>query len=108
MKHCFCGCGRTIPRFPLGMRSVNRRGKQVSERLEFAVAHGARDTPELSEWCDEGDSLVGALTAAMHGDLDPRTLDERRVRTWQAMGRRFEALINRRYAEIGRIARRGH
>jgi hypothetical protein len=88
-KECFCGCGRHISRFPLGNRSINGRGRYVTERLEWVRAI-APDEPEFPEWCQHGEEIVRKLRAAMHGEIDPRTLDEREVRHWQAYGRNIE------------------
>lgn len=86
-KQCFCGCGRSVPRFPLGTRAINTRGKQVSERLRWAEEHGGRDVPELAIWFVEGEHIAADLADVTHGELDPRALDERFVRRWQASGR---------------------
>jgi hypothetical protein len=101
-KDCFCGCGRTVPRFPLGTRAINTRGHQVVDRLRWAEEHGGRDEPELAEWFEEGDGIVATLAGAMHDEIDPRTLDERRVRQWQAAGR--DLLRNQRRGQTAAMA----
>jgi hypothetical protein len=103
VKECFCGCGRTISRFPLGLRSMNRRGKQVSDRLAFVREHGfpgdtAERVPGLVDWCNDGDAIVAELAAAVHGDIDPAVVAEEPVRHWQAAGRELESLIKGRRA----------
>ncbi len=31
---CFCGCGEKVPRLPLGVRSINKRGKIITKDVE--------------------------------------------------------------------------
>ena len=109
MKQCFCGCGRTIRRFPLGLRSMNRRGKQVVDRLAFVEAHGGRDHSEFAEWLEAGNVIAAELATAVHGEADPRAIEEGEVRDWQATGREIERTVgNPRYAVIcGRVRERG-
>lgn len=87
---CFCSCGREIPRFPLGMRSINKRGQLVAERLAWgtAVLDGVG-----TDWLREGEALRATLEATMHGDTDPRSLDESVVRAWQKVGVLLEAAV---------------
>jgi hypothetical protein len=95
-KDCFCGCGRTVSRFPLGMRSINTRGRQVVERLvrnETALERApvpSRDGDDIGMWFAQGDAIVRELAAVTHGEADPRLLDERYVRQWQSQGREIE------------------
>jgi hypothetical protein len=87
---CFCGCGRKISRFPLGNRSINDRGRLVAERLGWAKARlGDKIDPD---WIALGVYHLTAIQTAMHGDLDPRQLDEDDVRRWQLTGAGLEAL----------------
>ena len=90
MKRCFCGCGRTVPRFPLGLRSINRRGAQVKTRLEETEAKLGADFEPLASFYADGRALVGALRDAMHGERDPLSLDEGVVRAWQRDARALE------------------
>jgi hypothetical protein len=109
---CFCGCGRSISRFPLGIRAINRRGKLVVERLEWARAHVGEDgePPGRPEWLASGDEIVVMLRAVVHGEPDPEleetqnamlanrakpALDglEVRTRRWIEEGRAVEALV---------------
>src|SRR4051794_20051527 len=105
-KECFCGCGRAIPRFPLGTRAINARGRQVVERMQWAEetfrasCHG-----ELAVWYAQGEDIVLDLRAAMHGEIDPRSLDERPVREWQAIGRTLLRAERASTGEIGRAVR---
>jgi hypothetical protein len=88
VRHCFCGCGRAVPRFPLGMRSINKRGLMVAERLEWARAI---DVPLATKtWYDQGEAALDELRSAMHGEADPRSLDESAVRHWQREGLIYE------------------
>jgi hypothetical protein len=84
-SECFGGCGLTIPRFPLGLRSINKRGKLVSERLAWAeaVADANQKSPE---WVEDGRAILAELRGAMHGEIDPRMVEEARVRHWQEYG----------------------
>lgn len=52
-RDCFCGCGRRIPKFPIGTRAMNTRGKQVSERLsliEDKNPHMIGENGEVAAW----------------------------------------------------------
>lgn len=107
-KECFCGCGRKISKFPLGMRSINTRGRLVSERLEFVDGehpHLKEENDEIAAWCRRGYAFREELIAAMHGETDPRSLEERPIRAWQAEGREIERYIKERYAKLGRWMR---
>jgi hypothetical protein len=46
------------------------------------------------------------LVAAVHGDLDPLTVDESPIREWQAEGRNIERFINRHITNLGSGRRR--
>lgn len=89
MRKCFCGCGRTVSRFPLGLRSVNGRGRYVRERLEWA-----KDTfDELdATWVEQGETFLLQLRAAVHRDIEPAQINplEPEIRHWQAHGRDLE------------------
>lgn len=90
-KACFCGCGRTISKFPLGMRAMNGRGKQVKERLDWARALELdEEDPTFRDWFEEGEQLRDALRSGMHGEIDPRSLDPDAVGHWQHYGRNIE------------------
>lgn len=100
---CFCGCGATIPRFPLGIRSINTRGEQVKLRLDWANDVYAERSEGLEPWFAEGAEWVAGLAAAVHGELDSRSLDEAAVRHWQAYGRNMEK-VARGYGKPGVLA----
>jgi hypothetical protein len=104
---CFCGCGRKIPKFPLGIRSINTRGKQVTERLAFVDdwPHLKNESPEIGEWVVQGKAIVAELEAAVHGDSDPRVLEEGPIRDWQTQGRNIEGFINQHLAAFGKWAK---
>ena len=108
-KECFCGCGRRVPRFPLGIRSINTRGRQVVNRLDHnhAVLSAAgiidlegETGPAVTDWFDEGQRIAEDLSLATHGELDPNLLDERSVRDWQARGRELERLALSHVASV--------
>lgn len=86
---CFCGCGQTVPKFPLGVRSVNTRGRQVAERLAYGLAMPG-DAEDFANWLEGGTAILVELRAAVHGDLDPRAVSEPAVRHWQAYGQNIE------------------
>lgn len=99
MRTCFCGCGRTVPRFPLGFRAINGRARQVDERVAWAESLGitaaeSYDDPDAVRiWLWSGHKLQALFLEVMHGERDPRSLDEAVVRQWQAYGRKlFRAL----------------
>ena len=89
MKQCFCECGRTVRRFPLGMRSVNTSGRLVRERLEWATEICADLDPA---WVQRGKTILLRLRGAVHGEIDPAQVNplEPEVRRWQSYGRELE------------------
>jgi hypothetical protein len=89
------------------MWSMNTRGRQVSERLSLVEddwPHLKGESPEIAAWCEQGQTIRTVLVAAMHGDLDPSTVDESPIREWQAEGRNIERFINRHIANLGKWA----
>jgi hypothetical protein len=61
-KECFCGCGRPIPRIPIGLRSMNTRGRLVSDRLAwFEVVTG------VLQWSPEDDDRILQIDALRWG-----------------------------------------
>lgn len=104
-KECFCGCGRRIPKFPLGMRAMNTRGKQVSERLSLIQddnPHMIEENDEIAAWVFGGLVYKDQLAGAMHGELDPSAVEEEPIREWQAEGRNIERFVNESYARLGK------
>jgi hypothetical protein len=99
LARCFCGCGRALPRFPLGTRAINGRGRQVIQRLAWERDVLGTDLAEITDWRRDGEEIAAALRAAMHGDVDPRSLDERVVRDWQRFGRDIEVMAVRAGAQ---------
>ncbi|MCW2751673.1 MAG: hypothetical protein JWR83_2783, partial [Aeromicrobium sp.] len=91
-------------KFPLGRRSINKRGQLVAERLAYALAMRAQQPPagleemfaEINhgdqEWYDHGEQLLVSIQAAMHGDADPRALDPDESGQWLAYGRNAEVV----------------
>jgi hypothetical protein len=85
----------------------------VTERLLFVEQHGVKlarfgrvVSESEREWCETGDAIGRSLASALHGELDPRSLDEAFVRQWQMVGRHIERTINRQIWELGREAKR--
>lgn len=90
------------------MRAVNTRGKQVSKRLDSVdgeYPHFKTENEEIANWVEEGRAIQADLRAAMHGEIDPRTLDEPPIREWQATGREIGRFINEQLAAIGKWAK---
>lgn len=104
-KECFCGCGRSIPRFPLGTRSINTRGAQVADRLAWAEENGVRSAEGADAWFEEGAEIVATLAGAVHGEIDARTIDEGWVREWQSFGREAQRRTTAGMADLGRAVR---
>jgi hypothetical protein len=77
----------------------------VSERLAWAEEEMGRDPEQLKGWYAVGDEARSALMGAVHGEIDPRTLDEGFIREWQAEGRRLERELEKRYAALGKMVR---
>jgi hypothetical protein len=73
------------------MRSMNKRGRLVAERLAYGEAM-VGDADETAEWVEDGHAILAELRAAMHGEIDPRSVEEARVRHWQKYGRGIEAI----------------
>jgi hypothetical protein len=107
---CFCGCGRAVARFPLGRRSINKRGTLVAERLDYASALLASDISgddrrseglellrsEVSKegWETNGLGLLREIRDAVHGDADDlRALDPDDSARWLAYGREIETVL---------------
>jgi hypothetical protein len=84
---CFCGCGRSVGRFPITRRAINTRGRLVRERLDWA--RGV-DLPTDAAWEQEGETILLELRAVVHGELEPKQVHEPRVRRWQAVGHQLE------------------
>lgn len=51
------------------------------------------DVPSLDPWLKGGHRLVADLRAAMHGEIDPRSLDEAEVREWQEVAWKLNPLL---------------
>ena len=78
MAECFCGCGRQVSRFPLGIRTINKRGELVAQRLAWANAFENEDGKHVGDfelpgeegegtWLDHGTALVAMLATIVHG-----------------------------------------
>jgi hypothetical protein len=100
MAECFCGCGRTVPRFPLGIRIINKRGELVAQRLAWAEAHVNEEGKRIGEdvtvpgdetpWLDNGITVIEMLRTIVHGEPTEVTRhsdygDELAARTKQAL-----------------------
>lgn len=91
---CFCGCRSEIPKFPLGMRSLNKGGRNVKDRLEYTrLLLGDEDPDHLADWLDEGDLWVNVIAAAMHRDIPPASVsaqDKSAIADWLSFGRKIQ------------------
>jgi hypothetical protein len=70
---CFCGCGRKVARFPLGIRYANWRGRRISKAvapIENLLDDGLR-SPNAAEFVQEGHELQEAIASAVHTGRDP-------------------------------------
>jgi hypothetical protein len=109
-KACFCGCGRTIPLYMLGLRSYNTRGKQVAARLAWMrdrlAETGEAPDAETQRWLEEGDEIADVIARLVHREADPRAVDESSIRQWQAEGRAAERQAKQ--GQAGRQAAFGH
>jgi hypothetical protein len=98
MTECFCGCGRSIGRFPIGNRSINKRGVLVAERLAYTYSTVADPSGDvLGPWVAEGKAVLSEIEFAQHVDDDEvslkRDLDPDRSSRWLEDGRGIEALM---------------
>lgn len=48
------------------------------------------EAEEMADWIEDGYAITAELKAAIHGEIDPRSLEEDRVRHWQKYGRNFD------------------
>jgi hypothetical protein len=72
--------------------------KPVDEQARAARCREARvwrgelgDADEMADWFDDGYDIPNELRATMHGEIDPRTVEEARIRHWQKYGWGIEA-----------------
>lgn len=74
-------------------------------RIEEVERRGGRDVPELAGWFEEGDTIVSLLSGITHGERDPRSVDERAIRDWQAEGRAIAPTERQTAAMLGKAIR---
>jgi len=104
-RECFCGCGDQIPRLPLGLRSVNDLGKDVTERLAYtrAILGDLVGHPTFATWDADGEEHVKTLQNALHyfihddmqelrndPDTFPPQIDRPELHRWMSTGRDVE------------------
>jgi hypothetical protein len=87
------------------MRAINTRGRQVVGRIDEVERRGGRGVAELADWFEEGDAIVALLSEVTHGDRDPRSVNERAIREWQADGRAIAPTARQAQALLGRAIR---
>jgi hypothetical protein len=100
---CFCGCGTKVSRFPLGLRSINTRGRRIGKdvaMIESLLAQGLR-SPNAEAFVGDGRALMRELADAVHTRSDPGSQVEAESR--DIMRRARERFITVR---IGQAARR--
>jgi hypothetical protein len=73
------------------MRSINKRGKFVDERLAWGKAV-LGEMPSITDWIEDGERLRGDLVETMHGEEDPHLLDQREFAHWQKYGRGLDGI----------------
>lgn len=116
MATCFCGCGQPVGRLPLGLRTVNRTGGQLTGRLETAqeLAEQTR-SPSAVDFAMEGRSLRARLAEHVHARRPPPAELAKELSDWQRRGRTFDPMtldrVRRRMflsrEELCAAARRG-
>ena len=70
---CFCGCGRQVPRFPLGLRSVNKRGATHRKDLETVSQYlelGA-NSPNGEAFAVACQAVMDQIAGCVHAQTDP-------------------------------------
>lgn len=98
---CFCGCGRKVARFPLGVRSINKRGARIANdatQVELLLQRGMQ-SPNARTYVAEAREALGALATAVHESKDPGPAVESQTRELLAWGRKVPA-------KLGAAARR--
>lgn len=93
-----------VKMFPLGMRSMNKRGRLIAERIAWAdeiddeanekFQHFAETILQepLSESIDNGRLYLVYIRDAIHGDMDPGMVDPDQSGEWMKSMRDLEAL----------------
>lgn len=79
---------------PLGLRSINKRGKLVSERLAWVRAFAA-EQPQLEPQrfgtvLETGVTVLAEIRMGVHRDIDAHDLDPDRSGAWLKAARGFE------------------
>lgn len=70
---CFCGCGERVSTFPLGMRSINKRGARISTDVALIdgfLRQGLR-SPNAEAYVRDGHELIAELAESVHTGTDP-------------------------------------
>lgn len=96
---CFCGCGRKLPAFSVGMRAVNWRGRRIAKdvaRIEVLLRSGLR-SPNAEAFVDDGRRLEEELAEAVHTRTDPGPAVEAESREFMRRARE--------HFTVGRIGR---
>ena len=96
---CFCGCGASVPRFPIGLRRVNRLAADVASRLAAAEEVYGRWSADrrVRGWYRDGDAILEALTTQVHGSGRPPAGGSGSIAAWLRAGLDLEAAANRRW-----------
>ncbi len=70
---CFCGCGETVSRFPLGMRSVHQGGGRISKDVALIDGYlkSGLKSPNAEEFVSDGHALMAELAEAVHSGTEP-------------------------------------
>ena len=70
---CFCGCGQSVPRFSLGVRSINKRGAIIRgdvERVEGLLAETSLQSPTAERFIEDGRRWMEVLAEVVHKRRD--------------------------------------
>lgn len=102
---CFCGCGEKVSRFPLGVRSVNKRGAIIASdvaNVQSLIESGVK-SPAAERYVRDGQAMLLALAQAVHSRSDPGPEAESATREFMRAGRVVfgDAALGRAVRESG-------
>ena len=87
---CFCGCGQSVPRFSLGVRTTNKHGAIIRgevERVEGLLAETSIQSPPVERFIEDGHRWMKVLAAAVHRRKDAGAQAEVATRKLMREGR---------------------
>jgi hypothetical protein len=103
---CFCGCGQSVPRFQLGVRTTNKHGAIIRgevERVEGLLAETSIQSPTAERFIEDAHGWMEVLAAAVHRRKDAGAQAKVATRTLmdEARNRFSDAGIRRTFAARG-------